>query len=162
MTKFLPTDLHEDSKRAAKFTASPKQLYSNLEADPIFPTQTMPVFIPIPISTSNSASCMSCCIWRAVSIASCSWLSTSSGAFHTAIIASPIYLSTIPPFLCTASAWTVKALFIIFITSSGSNFSDRLVKPLTSVNIIVHLFLSPPNFKSSGFFCSLATCLGSR
>ena len=46
--------------------------------------------------------------------------------------------------------------------SSGSSFSDIEVKPLTSVNIIVQFLLSPPNLNNSGFFCSLATCRGSR
>ena len=79
-----------------------------------------------------------------------------------AIHASPINLSTIPPCAWTHCTCTVRTLFIILVTSSGSSFSDKFVNPLTSVNKNVHLRFSPPSFSSSGLFCKRATWRGSK
>ena len=60
------------------------------------------------------------------------------------------------------STCSVNTLFIISVTSSGSNFSDRFVNPLTSVKRNVHVRFSPPSFSKLGLFCKRATCLGSK
>ena len=78
------------------------------------------------------------------------------------IPASPINLSTIPPYFFTAFTCKVNALFINSVTSSGGKVSDKEVKPRTSVKSIVQSFLSPPSFNNSGLFCNCCTCLGSR
>ena len=44
----------------------------------------------------------------------------------------------------------------------NANDSDNAVNPRTSVNKNVAYLFSPPSFKSSGYFCSCFTCLGSR
>ena len=101
-----------------------------------------------------------------MSIAHCialsSWFSKSKGALNIAIIASPIYLSTIPLCFCTADCCAVKALFIMYVTFSGSTLSLNEVNPLTSVNKNVAYFLSPPSFNNSGLSCKRFTCRGSK
>ena len=80
-----------------------------------------PLLIPIPIliggnplaanSTFNSSMFIAICL--AHSMALSSWPSKSSGAPKIAIIASPMYLSTVPENFETADCWAVKALFIM-------------------------------------------------
>ena len=66
------------------------------------------------------------------------WSASSSGAFQNAMIASPIYLSIVPPSASTTPDSGLSSRFISAVSRSGSSFSvsEMVVKPRTSLNRI--------------------------
>jgi len=94
----------ELSSRLAMFTVSPRTVYSFLLMLPISPATALPLLIPMRIrrcgslrSALNSSSRSR--ISSAVLIARVAWSGMSRGAPKTAMIASPMYLSSVPSYL---------------------------------------------------------------
>ena len=138
----------------------------------MLPTSASPVLMPIPILISGSCSAANCwfnffsssCISIAAQTALVSWSGSSMGAFQNAIMQSPMNLSMVPPCLIMMSVILVRNLLISLVKPSGSPLYCSLigVNPLMSENMKVMVLVSPPNFKSEGSFCSLATMSGDR
>jgi hypothetical protein len=77
------------------------------------------------------------CIASAARIARSGSFSCAVGAPNSAITASPICLSIVPPCAMIAASRRVHSAFIVALTSSGSIVSDIAVKPETSANSTV-------------------------
>ena len=90
-------------KREARFTASPSTVKSRFTAPPTRPARTSPELIPTcrPIGTASAPSSFRRAMWLRISIAAltaCLGASSSAaGAPKTAMMQSPMYLSTKPP-----------------------------------------------------------------
>ena len=143
------------SSRAATLTASPVTI-SCSGADPTGAT-TSPVLTPIriwsrtrwsrskPSLSSSSRSPISMAAWSARSASS----SRTVGTPKTAMIASPMYFSTVPP-----QDWMTDAISPKYEPSSarrrsGSSCSPRLVDPVTSANRIETTLRCSPRSVSS-------------
>ncbi len=100
------------STRDARLTASPMTLKESLPAPPIDPATTLPELTPIPISKPPGFRLLTV---RAISTAHCTarsaWLSTRSGAFHTASRPSPTNWSTWPRWRPMIGTITSKSSF---------------------------------------------------
>ena len=162
------------SSLAARFTASPMTEQSNLVSLPILPTIQVPVLTPEPMLMSGSPLSLKSFFNLSVSMAHSidvltaisAWFSQSSGAFQNAMIQSPMYLSTVPPFSRTILVIRFRQSLITSTNPSGSSlflqYSDIGVNPTMSINRKLISFLSPPSLNLLGSFCNSATCLGSR
>ncbi len=116
---------------------------------PTSPTRTRPVFIPIRICSGVSPALAvrfsltptkvrsSACISRAVRIARSGSSSWAVGAPKSAITASPMCLSILPPWAVITVSRRVQSAFIIALTSSGSIVSTIAVKPEMSAKSTV-------------------------
>ena len=71
------------------------------------------------------------------------WSSRAMGAPNSAMMPSPVNLSTVPSAWWTASASTWKKRFISSRHDSGSSFSARSIDPCTSANSTVICLRSP-------------------
>ena len=106
MSPGLATEL---SRREAVFTVSPSTVYSRLLTEPISPATALPELIPMRIwrrgpalrSALNSARRSRISI--AVFTARAAWSGMSRGAPKTAMMASPMYLSSVPSYMNIAS-----------------------------------------------------------
>ena len=93
-----------DSIRCAIPTCSPMAVY-DIGPAPISPVITSPEFSPIlscrPMSSRRSTSAAKCCasVWMssAARQARTAWSSSAIGAPNTAMMPSPVNLSTVPP-----------------------------------------------------------------
>ena len=98
----LATEL---SRRLAVFTVSPSTVYSFLLMLPISPATALPLLMPMRMrrvgpslrSALNSSSRSR--ISRAARMARTAWSGMSRGAPKTAMMASPMYLSSVPSYL---------------------------------------------------------------
>ncbi len=143
------------SNRAATFTASPVTSRSDV------PVTTSPVFTPIRprIPSSGSASRISTAARQARSASS----SCATGTPNTAITASPMNFSTVPPCDSTIAFIRSKYRASSARSASGSVDSPSAVDPVTSQNSTVTVLRcsrlspisgavqNPQNRKPSGF-----------
>ena len=74
--------------------------------------------------------------------------------------ASPMNLSTVPPWRWMTPVISVKHSFISSTISRGARPSESDVKPATSANITVSSRVSPPRASWPGFFTSWSTTSG--
>ena len=87
------------------FTVSPSTVYSFLFTLPISPATALPELMPMrtrnagPSLRSAFHSARRSCISSAARIARWAWSGMSRGAPNTAMIASPMYLSSVPSYL---------------------------------------------------------------
>ncbi len=101
----IPGLATELSSRLAMFTVSPSTVYSFLLTLPISPATALPLLIPMrmrrcgPSLWSALNSARRSCISRATLMARKAWSGMSRGAPKTAMIASPMYLSSVPSYL---------------------------------------------------------------
>src|SRR6185312_5395796 len=84
------------------------------------------------------------------------------GAPHCAMIASPMNLSSVPPWRNTTSTITVKYSLRSRATSSGRISSESAVKPRMSLNSTATVRFSPPNRTASGEPAMRAARLGAK
>ena len=97
---------------AARFTVLPMTLYLIRASEPMFPAMTSPVLTPMPIISLlkplPSISVLTASIEFCISTAQAIALAVSSGlvigAPNTAMMASPMKLSTLPPYFMTTFA----------------------------------------------------------
>src|SRR5438034_6023832 len=100
-----PRVLVSSSIRAATFTASPIAVYSRRRGAPMSPTTTGPLWMPIPMRSGGSVRALrsrfrrpsSSCIASAQRTARTAWSGCATGAPKYAMIPSPMYLSSVPP-----------------------------------------------------------------
>ena len=125
-------------------------VYSISPSSPIDPTTTSPEFMPIRTArsmpsalTSAASAATPSIISSAARQAHWAWSSRAIGAPNSAMIPSPVNLSTVPSAWCTASASTWKNRFISSRHDSGSSFSARSIDPTTSANSTVICLRSP-------------------
>src|SRR6267378_5804602 len=143
-----------DSRRWARFTASPITVYSRRLAAPRFPATASPALIPMPNPTvvrpRRFRSPESCAardwISRAQSTAACS---AGLGAPQMHMAASPMNLLTVPPCAATRSTTTSKYSLSSATTSLGPSFSEMVVNPRTSRNSTETWRTSPRKARSS-------------
>jgi hypothetical protein len=96
----------KDSTRPARFTVDPTAAYFVRRSDPMFPTITRPVCIPMPISSCTPSfaasrrltSVMASCMLRAQATAFAAWSSRATGAPKMTRIASPMISSMVPSY----------------------------------------------------------------
>ena len=72
------------------------------------------------------------------------------GAPNSAITASPMYLSSVPPSFCTMSVIRVRYSRSLCTTTCGSCFSVKVVKSRMSEKSTVTVRSSPPNESPAG------------
>ena len=140
-----------EQRREAVFTASPSTVYSSRCSLPMLPANTSPKLMPMPMLMAGLPVVFQCsfsstrarCISIAAAIALSASSSVESGAPHSAMIASPMNLSSVPPLRNTISTISVKYSRSRCATSSGAIFSDIEVKPRMSVNMITTSRLLP-------------------
>ena len=85
---------------------------------------------------------------------------SSSGAFQNAMIASPMYLSTVPSSPRMMSVIGDRYSLRKVDSSTAVNPSDSVVNERMSQNITVRSRFSPPSCRRSGFSASRATTAG--
>ena len=119
----------------------------------MLPTTAMPVLMPMRAAIDGRPSrCHCACICRSRSrIASAARQAASAcssigrGAPQKAMIASPMYLSTVPRNSRTVSLIRSKYSPSSFTSSSGASDSERVVKPAMSEKSVVISSFSPPS-----------------
>jgi hypothetical protein len=123
------------SSLAATFTASPVASRSSV------PATTSPVLTPTrpSIPSSGNASCISTAARQARSASS----SCAAGTPNTAITASPMNFSTVPPWNSTIPFMRSKYRASKPRSASGSTDSPNAVEPVTSQNSTVTVFRTP-------------------
>ncbi len=128
----------------------PIAVYSISPSSPIEPTTTSPELIPIrtarsmpSLLISAASSATPAIISSAARQAHCAWSSRAIGAPNSAMMPSPVNLSTVPSARCTASASTWKNRFISSRHDSGSSRSARSIDPRMSANRTLICLRSP-------------------
>ncbi len=133
------------SRRAAVLTASPVTRPKSVDPGP---TRTSPVFTPIRDASrtpkSRSRSLFSVSRLSRMPSAARTALSASSswrdGIPNTAMTASPMNFSTVPPWSSISARIASKYLAMTFRRDSGSSCSPSCVDPVTSQKRIVTVF----------------------
>ena len=134
------------------FTASPITVYSSRRFEPMLPANTSPKLMPMPIASGwRPDSFHFAFIFSSVSIwssAHCIARSASSawaiGAPHSAMMASPMNLSSVPECSNTISTISVKYSVRRPAISSGFIVSDIGVKPrMSEKNTTTGRFVPP-------------------
>ncbi len=98
----LATEL---SRRLAVFTVSPRTVYSFLLMPPSSPATALPLLMPMRMRMVGPSlrSALKASSWsrisRAALMARTQWSGMSRGAPKTAMMASPMYLSSVPSYL---------------------------------------------------------------
>ncbi len=133
--------------RDARLTASPITVRSRFSSDPISPTTTVPLLMPMCRPTwawifrreasSRFTASIRPNIPRAARTARSGSSSWAVGWPNTAITRSPSYLRTVPSSAAIGLLMCSKEMFTASRTSSGSRPADRAVKPDRSANRMV-------------------------
>jgi hypothetical protein len=130
-------------RRDARFTVSPITVKSRFVCPPTSPARTRPELMPtwMPIATGGRSCAFHVAMRLRISIAALTACraacSSACGTPNSAMMQSPMNLSTWPPCVVTQSSSSRKQSFISSVTSSGSSWPERAVKPETSANITV-------------------------
>src|SRR5207248_5007536 len=138
---YTPPIAAASASRAAVFTVSPMTVYSNAACTP---ATTSPVFNPTrspsgapPPRSSSSTRRTARCIDSAARTARSASSSCATGAPKTAMMPSPVSLSTCPPKVLTAPASAAITRSMTAPTRSGSRSSAQAVKSDRSPNSTV-------------------------
>jgi len=135
-----PSSLVDDSRREARLTASPMAVNSTRRSVPRLPTTALPLWMPMPMAkvgrprSGKRASShwrkdsAAAAISRAAAIARRAWSGWCTGEPNTAITASPMNLSTLPPWASTGAQARGSQALSISKTSRLVSFSDMAVK----------------------------------
>ena len=134
-------------------TASPITVYSSRRSDPMLPANTSPKLIPMPMPSSGRPSLFhlafifsSSASWSTAQlIARSASSSCAIGAPHSAMIASPMNLSSVPECSNTISTISVKYSVSRVAISSGPMVSESGVKPRMSEKKITTGRFWPPS-----------------
>ncbi len=104
--------------RAATFVVSPTAVYSTRRSEPTLPDITRPEFRPMPMRNPDPSSCSrshplkrgkrTASISRAVESARSAWSVCTIGAPNTAMIPSPMYATSVPPWSRIASLISLR------------------------------------------------------
>ena len=137
--------------RCASPTVWPSAVGSIVTSSPTRPTTTSPELSPS--RTCRSTSCVSrnSSEYSPIAFVRCqaawqarrAWSSSATGAPNSAMIPSPVNLSTVPPNLRTPSARIDTNRPMMAAHTSASRRSCRSIEPATSANRTVMCFFSP-------------------
>ena len=103
---------------------------------------------------------MSACISHAARHARTACLSSSSGAPHIAMMASPMKRFTVPLWRLMIAVAREKCTFSTRVTCSAPSSSVNVVNPARSVKSIVTSRRSPPSARRCGFAITWSTTSG--